>query len=77
MTRAQAMQKIVALGGIVSETMTKRVSYLIIGDAAYSNKFKDIKSTKQRKAEEMIFGGSSVKVISESVFLGMLSEISL
>ena len=74
MTRAQAMQKIVDLGGIVSETMTKRVSYLIIGDAAYSNKFKDIKSTKQRKAEQMILGGSSVKVISESVFLGMLSN---
>ncbi len=59
MGREEAKEKIRALGGTVSESVSKKTSYVVVGEDAGS---------KERKAREL-----GVAILSEEAFLRMLS----
>ena len=68
MSRTEAMIKVVKVGGICQDILTKKTNYLILGDNSYVSSIKDGKSYKQKKAEEYILKGCDLKIIPESVF---------
>lgn len=74
MIRKDAMQIVVDLGGQVSNSVTKKTNYLILGNNDYCPLIKDGKSSKQKKAESLKLAGSDIEIISEDVFYDMISE---
>lgn len=75
-TRRDAMQMVADIGGICGDGVTKKTNFLILGNNDYCKSIKDGKSNKQKKAEKLILEGADLKIISESVFLDMLSDDS-
>lgn len=75
-TRRDAMQIVADIGGICGDGVTKKTNFLILGNNDYCKSIKDGKSNKQKKAEKLILEGADLKIISESVFLDMLSDDS-
>lgn len=73
--RKDAMQVFVNLGGFCKDNVTKDTNYLILGNLEYSSNVKDGKSNKLKKAETYILNGQELEIISENVFLDLLSEI--
>lgn len=67
MNRQKAMQFVVDLGGMCSDSITMKTNYLILGSNCYNTK-----SSKQRKAEELELKGQDIKIISEDVFYDMI-----
>lgn len=74
MTRVQAMQEVVDLGGICNDGVNKSTNYLILGNFDYCSSIKDGKSSKHKKAEQLVIKGQDLLIISENVFYDMLSE---
>lgn len=66
MTRKEAMQIVVDLGGYVADSVTASTNYLILADTVYNTI--DGKSSKQKKAESLRLKGNDIAVIPESVF---------
>lgn len=73
--RKDAMQLVVNLGGFCKDNVTKDTNYLILGNLEYSSNVKDGKSNKLKKAETYILDGKELEIISENVFLDLLSEV--
>ncbi len=69
------MQIVVNLGGVCKDNVTKYTNYLILGNLEYSSNVKDEKSNKLKKAETYILNGQELEIISENVFLDLLSEV--
>lgn len=74
LTRKEAAQLVVNLGGLCADSVTKKTNYLVMGSNEYNPTVKDGKSTKQKKAEAFILKGADLQILSESVFLEMLDE---
>lgn len=72
MTRAEAAQCVVDVGGTCGNGITKNTNFLILGNNDYCNTIKDGKSSKQKKAEAYKLKGCDVEIIPESVFYDML-----
>ena len=72
MTRAEAMQIVVNVGGKCENNVTKKTNYLIIGNLDYCSNVKGQKSSKMKKAEDYKLKGYDITVIPESVFYDML-----
>lgn len=72
MTRSQAAQIVVDLGGICENTVTKSTNYLILGNNDFCSTIKDGKSTKQKKAEAYRLKGQDIEVLSENVFYDLV-----
>lgn len=53
MTRREAMQAVVDIGGIVGDNVTKDTNFLILGNNDYCKTIKDGKSTKQKKRKAL------------------------
>lgn len=69
MTRKEAMQKVVNVGGLIGDTMTEDTDFLVMGMQDYS-KFADGKeSTKTKKAKSFISTGKQLQIIDEVEFL--------
>jgi DNA ligase (NAD+) len=60
MTRDEARDRITALGGKTSETVSKKTSYLVVGDAPGS---------KLKKAESL-----GVPILDEAAFMKLLNS---
>jgi DNA polymerase III epsilon subunit family exonuclease len=73
MTRHDAMQAVVDLGGLVGNSVTKKTNYLILGNNDYNPLVKG-KSSKHKKAEELKLKGHDIEIISENVFYDLISE---
>ncbi len=73
-TRAQAMQIVVNLGGIVANSVTSKTNYLILGNNDYCATIKDGKSTKQKKAEKLLLEGKDILILPETVFYDMIEQ---
>ena len=73
--RKDAMQLVVNLGGFCKDNLTKKTNYLILGNLEFSSNVKDGKSNKLKKAETYILNGQELEIISENVFLDLLSEV--
>lgn len=74
MTRAEAMQLVVDLGGINGDGVTKKTNYLILGNNDYCTTIKDGKSSKQKKAEQLIRAGQDLEILPESIFYEMVFD---
>lgn len=68
-TREQAQARVLALGGETPSGVNKALSYLVVGAG------KGAKSSKQKKAEELIAAGAPLKVLSEAEFLELSGGI--
>ncbi len=68
MTRKEAQQKVLALGGEAPSAVTKGLTYLVVGGDPGAKK-----SSKQKKAEAHILKGAEIKIISEAKFIEMLA----
>lgn len=74
MDRKDAAQLVVNLGGICLNGVTKQTNFLILGNFDYSSNVKDGKSSKLKKAEELILKGQDLQILSENVFYDLISE---
>lgn len=74
MTRTQAAQIVVDLGGFCENNVTKKTNFLILGNNDYCSTIKDGKSGKQKKAEGYKLKGLDIEIISENVFYEMLES---
>ena len=73
-TRKEAAQVVVNLGGLCENGVTKRTNFLIVGDFDYSANVKDGKSSKLKRAEQLIGKGQDLQILSEQVFYDMLAD---
>ena len=74
MTRANAAQMVVDLGGICNNSVTQKTDYLILGNTDYAKNVKEGKTAKLKKAQDLILNGSELEIITENVFYEMLSH---
>jgi DNA polymerase-3 subunit epsilon len=74
MLRKEAFQLVVDGGGMVQDNVTKDTNYLILGSLGYSRNIKDGKSSKLKKAENLILDGSDLTILSENVFYDMVER---
>ncbi len=72
MVRKDAMQIVANLGGINGDGVTAKTNFLILGNNDYCSSIKDGKSSKQKKAEQLILKGQDLQIISENVFYDMV-----
>lgn len=72
MERKFAMQKVVDVGGIVSNSLTKKTNYLVMGIQDLRQLNGKEKSSKLIKAETLISKGSDLEVIGEDDFLQLI-----
>jgi DNA polymerase-3 subunit epsilon len=70
--RKEALQIVTNLGGIPTDSVTKKTNILVLGNNDYCSSIKDGKSNKQKKAEELILKGHDLIIISEKSFYDML-----
>lgn len=70
--RKTAMQIVANLGGINANTVNKKTDYLILGNNDYCSSIKDGKSSKQKKAEELILSDYDIQILSENTFYDMI-----
>lgn len=71
MPRREAMQLVSNIGGLLGDSVTKKTNYLILGNNDYCKSIKDGKSTKQKKAEQLILDGQDLQILSENAFYSM------
>lgn len=69
MTRNEAWQRLVNLGGIIEENTVKALDYLVVGNAGFVSGVKGDKSDKIKKAESNQLKGLPVQIISEDFFM--------
>ena len=74
--RKDAMQIVVDHGGINADNVTQKTNFLVLGCNDYCSSIKDGKSNKQKKAENLKLKGNDIEIISEDVFMDMVSDIS-
>lgn len=74
MQRKDAMQLVANLGGIPGDGVTKKTNYLVLGNNDYCKAIKDGKSTKQKKAEQLILEGADLAIIPEQVFYDLVLD---
>lgn len=72
MERKYAAQLVVNKGGTFGNTITKKTNYLVLGIQDYSRFADGQKSSKLKKAEELISKGQDLEIISEDEFLNLL-----
>lgn len=75
LSRRDAMQRIVDVGGIVRSSVSSKTDYLIVGDQDKEIVGEDGLSTKQEKAYSLISSGKNIKIINEDEFLKLLSGL--
>ena len=61
------------MGGIVTDRITKKTNYLVLGITDY-RKVKGNKSSKVQKAESLKTSGYDIDIISENVFWDLISN---
>lgn len=74
MTRREAMQLVVDLGGHCADRVTAATNYLILGNNDYCKTIQGGKSSKQKKAEDYILRGFDIEILSEAVFYDLISD---
>ncbi len=75
MDRRTAMQKIVNVGGIIHNSVSKNTDYLIVGKQDKAIVGEDGLSGKEEKAYELISKGIGIKIINEDEFINLLHGV--
>lgn len=74
MTRKDAMHIVLNMGGFCFDSVTKKTNFLVLGNNDYCSTIKDGKSSKHKKAEQLILKGQDIQIISENIFYDMINE---
>lgn len=72
MTRKEAENKFILVGGMPQSTVNKQTNYLIMGDQDFRKVGKEMKSKKLKYAEKLFNDGQDIQFLSEEEFLKML-----
>ncbi|MEH7249255.1 exonuclease domain-containing protein [Neobacillus niacini] len=75
--RKEAMQQVVNFGGFIKSGVSSKTDYLVVGIQDKSLVGKEGRSTKERKANELIDNGKDIKIINEQDFMKLLNPVSL
>lgn len=73
MNRKAARKLVLENGGKVGDNVTKKTNFLVLGNADYHVRLKGGKSSKMKKAEDLIIKGADLEIISENVFYEMIN----
>lgn len=76
MTRRNAMQIVVNMGGVASDKVNKNTDYLVIGKSDFIDFKNGKKTNKLKKAEELIGKGQALEIIDETDFYRIIGEIT-
>lgn len=72
-SREDAMQKVVNLGGIIKASVSKKIDYLVVGEQDRKIVGNSGKSSKERKAAELNeSGAANIEILNEAQFLSIL-----
>lgn len=74
MTRKDAMQLVINLGGVLDKSVTKKTNYLILGNNDYNAILHGEKSSKHKKAEKLKLKGQDIEIIDELTFYDILKD---
>lgn len=74
MTRADAAQLVLNIGGKCENNVTQKTNCLILGNNDYCSSIKYGKSSKQKKAESLILKGFDIQIMPEDVFYNIIFE---
>lgn len=72
LTRKEAMQAVVDMGGKCNDRITKETNFLVLGNTDYRISMHGEKTNKIKSAEKLILSGADLTIIPETVFLDML-----
>lgn len=72
MVRKDAAQEAVNRGALYCNSVTKKTNYLVMGVQDYSKFVDGKKSSKLKKAEELIINGQDLEIIGEDEFIRLL-----
>ena len=72
--KKSAMQQVVDLGATLKSSVSKKVNLVIVGKQDKSIVGPDGKSTKERKAYELLNNGATISILNETEFLKYLIE---
>ena len=72
--RKDAMQRVVDVGGFISNAVNKRTNFIVQGVQNKRLVKEDGLSSKERKAYDLINQGVPIKIINENEFLALLEE---
>lgn len=75
MSRTQAAQLVVNIGGIAQSGINKETNFLILGNIDYAKNIKEGKSNKLKKAEKLILNGQALQIINENVFYELIFNL--
>jgi DNA ligase (NAD+) len=71
--RKEAQKRVLAVGGQTPSSVSASTDYVVIGDDGSALLKGGVKSTKHKTAEKLVADGASVRIISETEFLGLLT----
>ena len=74
MSRKEAMQKVVNVGGYCRSGVTPNTSFLVVGELDYRQLKDGLKSSKLKKAEKIITSGGDLELLTEDEFLSLLKS---
>ncbi|MDW0111586.1 exonuclease domain-containing protein [Sporosarcina saromensis] len=72
MVRKEAAQKVVDLGGIYGNGVTKNTAFLVVGDYDLTQFGAGFLSSKMKKASQLKEQGQNIEIVGEQEFLKML-----
>ncbi len=72
MPRKEAMQRVVNVGGLISDTLTEDADFLVMGINDYSKLAGGRESSKTKKAKLLISKGCRIKMIDEKDFIRII-----
>ena len=74
MIRKDALQLVANIGGVPTDSVTKKTDFLVIGNNDYCKTIKDGKSSKQKKAEQLQLKGQDITILSENDFYELILQ---
>ena len=72
MSRRDAYQLVLNLGGIPEDTITKKTDFLVVGNTDFAASIKNGKTNKMKKADMYRAKGQDILTLSENTFFQML-----
>ena len=74
MTRKEAMQEVVNVGGYCGSTVGTNANFLVVGELDYRQLKDRLKSNKLKKADQIIADGGDLELLTEDEFLNLLKS---
>lgn len=72
--RSEAAQIVANIGGHCENTVNKKTNFLIVGDMDYREGMNGNKTSKLKKAEQLISNGQDLQILPESAFYDLISD---